>query len=430
MHNNKGDVMKEKIIDLKYGKLHLIKTKKFRSINIKILLKDIIKKEDITKRNFLTDYLVNSTKKYNSRKKLALKVQDLYSLHLSSFNTRVGNYLITRFNLSLLNPKYTEKSMLESSIDLFHEVIFEPNVKNNKFESSNFKIIKNNIESEIKTVKENTRLYASVRLLENIDNKPYSYRSFGYLEDLENINEKNLYDYYKEFLNKCDVDIYVMGEFDEKEMVSLIKEKLNFKTIKKPKSDLTIYHDTFKKNPNIIIENTTNNQSKLAIGCKTKDLTEFERKYVISIYNMIVGGGFNSKFMQIIREKKSLAYYINSNIIKADNLFLIQSGISHKNFEEVVKNIKEIMKNISKHSVTKQELDDAKMEYLSILDESMDNMDNYIENIVATDLLDLDDMDTRRKEIEKVTIEDIENVSKKIIFDTIYLLRGDDNEKK
>lgn len=44
--------MNYKCIDLKYGKLHLIQTKKFRSINIKILLKDEIKKEDITKRNF------------------------------------------------------------------------------------------------------------------------------------------------------------------------------------------------------------------------------------------------------------------------------------------------------------------------------------------------------------------------------------------
>ena len=66
--------MKEKIIDLKYGKLHLIKTKKFRSINIKVLLKDEIRKSDITKRNFLTDYLVLSTKKYKTRKTLALKI--------------------------------------------------------------------------------------------------------------------------------------------------------------------------------------------------------------------------------------------------------------------------------------------------------------------------------------------------------------------
>ncbi len=112
MHNNKGDKMKEKIIDLKYGKLHLIKTNKFRSINIKVLLKDIVKKEEITMRNFLTDYLVMTTNKYKTRKKLALKIQDLYSVNISSYNIRIGNYYVTRFKLSLLNPKYSEESIL------------------------------------------------------------------------------------------------------------------------------------------------------------------------------------------------------------------------------------------------------------------------------------------------------------------------------
>ena len=91
--------MKEKIIDLKYGKLHLIKTKKFRSINIKVLLKDEIRKNEITKRNLLTDYLVATTKKYNTRKKLNLKIQDLYSLYIGSFNNRIGNMFVTRFNI-------------------------------------------------------------------------------------------------------------------------------------------------------------------------------------------------------------------------------------------------------------------------------------------------------------------------------------------
>ena len=222
--------MTEKIIDLKYGKLHLIKTKKFRSINIKVLLKDKIVKSDITKRNLLTDYLVASTKKYNTRRKLSLKIQDLYSLYIGSFNTRIGNMLVTRFNMSLLNPKYTEESMLIESLDLLHEIIFNPNVKNNRFDTDIFNIMKKDLESEIKTVKENPRMYANIRMLENIGDLPYSYRGFGYLEDLENIDEKNLYLYYKEFLQKSDVDIYIIGDFDEKEIVSLVKEKLNFST--------------------------------------------------------------------------------------------------------------------------------------------------------------------------------------------------------
>lgn len=422
--------MNYKCIDLKYAKLHLIKTKKFRSINIKILLKDELKKEDITKRNFLTDYLVLTTKKYNTRKKLALKIQELYSLYVSSYNTRIGNYLVTRFNMSLLNPKYTEDCMLEESVSLLNEIIFNPNVKNNKFDSKLFNIIKNDIKTEIETIKENPKLYANIRMFQNMDSdKSYTYHCYGYLEDLEKITEKNLYEYYKEFLTKSSVDIYVIGDFEIDKIISLVKEKLDFKTLKKEKKDIYIYHDKISKKSKTIIEKSSFNQSKLSIGCKIDKLTDFERKYVINLYNMILGGGFNSKFMQEIREKKSLAYYIGSSVNKADNLLIIQSGISYKNFDKVINSIKNIMKSMSKGNVLECELAAVKTEYLSVLEETYDSMENILENYIASDLLNLDDYETRKEMIMKVSVDDIIKISKKVFIDTIYLLKGDSNEK-
>ena len=421
--------MKEKTIDLKYGKLHLLKTKKFRSMTIKVLLKTEIKKEDITKRNFLADYLVLTTKKYKTRQKLALKIQDLYSPYLSAYNTRLGNYLITKFTMSLLNPKFTEENMLTESLDLLREVIFNPNQTNNKFDKKSFNIIKNGIRNEIKTIKENPKDYANIKMLENMDNKaPYAICGYGYIEDLEQIDEKNLYEFYKEFLRTSLVDIYVIGDFKEKEIISLVKEKLNFKTLKKDKKDIYIKHTNFNK-PKTIIEKDNLNQSKLSIGCKLKDLTNFERKYVINIYNMILGGGFNSKFMQEIREKNSLAYYINSSLMKADNLLLIQSGISANNFKKVITSVKKIMKEMTKGNISLEELENSKTEYLSLLEEVYDSIDSILENYIATNLLDLDDFDKRKEEIKRVTIDDIINVSKKVYLDTIYLLEdgGDNN---
>ena len=212
-------------------------------------------------------------------------------------------------------------------------------------------------------------------------------------------------------------------------MISLIKEKLNFKTLKKEKKNIYITHNKINKKIKKVIEDSTFNQSKLAIGCKIKDLTDFERKYVINLYSMILGGGFNSKFMQIIREKKSLAYYINSSVNKADNLLLIQSGISYQNFEKVISNIQKIMKSIQKGDIKELDLEDVKTEYLSILEETYDNIDSIVENYIAADLLDLDDYETRKEMVKKVSINDIIQVSKKVQIDTIFLLKGDTNEK-
>ena len=421
--------MKTKEIDLKYAKLHLIKTKDFRSINIKVLLKDEIRKEDITKRNFLAEYLILTTKKYKTRQELSLKIQELYSLFLSAYNTRIGNYLITKFNLSMLDPKYTESCMLNDSLDLLSEVIFNPNQKNGKFDSNSFNIVKRGILNEIKTLKENPKDYANIKMFENMDkDAPYSYNGYGYLEDLEKIDEKNLYEYYKDFIKTASVDIYVIGNFDEKEMIKIIKEKLNFKTLKKEKIDIYVKNSINKEKT--IIEKDKFNQSKLAIGCKLKDLTDFERKYVINMYNMILGGGFNSKFMQEIREKNSLAYYINSSILKADNILLIQSGISANNFKKVVSSIKKIMKEMERGNIKESELENSKTEYLSLLDEINDSIDSILENKIATSLLNLDEFSVRKEKMKEVTIKDISNLAKKVHIDTIYLLEdGGNNEE-
>lgn len=422
--------MKEKIIDLKYGKLHLIKTKKFRTINIKVVLKDQIRKEDITKRNFLTDYLVLTTKKYNTKRKLTLKTQELYSLFLSAYNTRLGNFLVTKFALSFLDPKYTEDSMLEESIDLLHEVIFNPNVKNGMFQEEFFNVIKKDIKMEIETVKENSRLYTNIKMLEKLGyDKPYSYRGFGYLEDLEKITTKNLYEYYKEFLKTAAIDIYVCGNFDDERMINLIKEKLDFKTFKKDKCNILIGPEKVRVKPQEFIEESEFSQSKLSIGCKIGELSDFQFKYVLNIYNMILGGGFNSKFMQEIREKNSLAYYITSSINKADSVMLIQSGISYKNYHKVVTQVKNIMKKVTKGDISEEDIKNAKLEYLSILEETNDNIENVIESKIVQDLLDLDDFSIRIEKIKQVTKEDIIAVAKKIKIDTIYLLKGEDDEK-
>lgn len=421
--------MKTKEIDLKYAKLHLIKTKDFRSINIKVLLKDEIRKEDITKRNFLAEYLILTTKKYKTRQELSLKIQELYSLFLSAYNTRIGNYLITKFNLSMLDPKYTESCMLNDSLDLLSEVIFNPNQKNGKFDSNSFNIVKRGILNEIKTLKENPKDYANIKMFENMDkDAPYSYNGYGYLEDLEKIDEKNLYEYYKDFIKTASVDIYVIGNFDEKEMIKIIKEKLNFKTLKKEKIDIYVKNNINKEKT--IIEKDKFNQSKLAIGCKLKDLTDFERKYVINMYNMILGGGFNSKFMQEIREKNSLAYYINSSILKADNILLIQSGISANNFKKVVSSIKKIMKEMERGNIKESELENSKTEYLSLLDEINDSIDSILENKIATSLLNLDEFSVRKEKMKEVTIKDISNLAKKVHIDTIYLLEDGGNDEK
>jgi len=421
--------MQYKKIELGSYNLHMIKTDRFKTVNVQIILSDKIKKEDITKRNFLSDMLTYSSLKYPTKKDISIASQDLYAANVYSTSYRLGNYYNTDINLYFLNEKYSEEGMTEKSIEFLSEIIFNPNVRDNKFDTSSFNVIKNNMRIQIESVKEDTRKYSMIKMLENMGKEePYSYHGFGYLEDLEKITEENLYEYYKEFIKSSSVEIFVIGNIEFDYIEKIIRDKFKFNVYKKKKENPTIVHESIRSRAKTIIEEDDINQSKLTIGCKVSGLTDFEKHYVLTLYNIILGGGSESLLFQNVREKNSLCYYVNSSSNKVDNLIIISSGIAIENFKKTVSLIKKEISNIEKGNFSDEIIEQAKIRYKSVIDEIYDYPNQIISSYYASEILGVDFPDIRKKKIMEVTKEDIMKISKKIKIDTIYLLGGKTNE--
>lgn len=417
--------MQYKKVEVGSYNLHMIKTDRFKTVNVQIILSSEVVKEEITKRNFLADILTYSSKKYKTKRDISIASQDLYAANIYSTSYRLGNYYNTDINLYFLNEKYSEKNMTEKSLDFLSEIIFNPNVLDGKFDNDSFNIVKNNMRIQIESIKEDTRKYSMIKMLENMDkNSPYSYHGFGYIEDLEKITEANLYEYYKEFMTKSNIDIFVIGDINFNEIEKLIKEKFKFNIFKKKRKDPIIYHDTIRLRAKTVIEKDSINQSKLTIGCKLKGLTDFEKNYVLTLYNIILGGGSESLLFQNVREKNSLCYYISSTSNKVDNLLMISSGISKENFKKTLSLIKKEIKNMSAGKFSDEMLKQAKIRYNSVIDEIYDYPTQIISAYYASEVLDVDFPEVRKQKIMEVTKEDIIAISKKIKMDTIYLLEG------
>ncbi len=405
--------------------LHLIHTNRFKTITIRICLKDEIKKEEITLRNFLSSFLTYSTNTYQTKRDIVLHAQDLYAANIYTKSYRAGNYNMINFYLSTLAEKFTEEGMLEESIKFLADIIFNPNFNNEGKMMDAYNFLYHNLETEMKGIKENPTLYSAVRMLEVMDkDMPYSYREYGYLEDLEKITPAELKDYYKKIINNSLVDIYVIGEFDDDNIINLIDKYIVFETFKRPKKSQIINHKTLPKRIKIEHEETDGNQSKLTIGCKIGDLTEYELNYALTIYNLVLGGNSEAKLFRIIREEHSLAYYIYSSLYKLDHLMLIKAGISRENFDKTLKLVKKLMKEMENGNFTDKDIEFAKNSYLSMLKEVEDSQNAIIETYVAKDLLNLGDIEERKKMIMNVTKEEIVNVAKKVKMDTVFLLEG------
>ena len=88
--------------DLGSFNLHMINTDRFKTITISVLFHTPIIKEEITKRNILSDILLQSSKNYESKRSLTIKAEELYACDISTNNQRIGNYIFTGFNLQVL----------------------------------------------------------------------------------------------------------------------------------------------------------------------------------------------------------------------------------------------------------------------------------------------------------------------------------------
>lgn len=424
----------KKISNYSYN-LHIIKTDKFKTITIQVNFKRKVKKEEITARNMLINMLCESNSVYKTKRELEIATEELYDLGLKATSYMSGKYTIMTFDITLLNEEYTEPGMIDKSIDFLYNIIFKPNVikENNelKFDKESFKISYNLLKNRIQSIKESPGYYAKTRLLENIDQDTYyTYRTDGYIEDLNELNEAKLYKYYESILNSDILDIFVIGNINPSHIEKAINNKFKeIRTFKKPSLNHFIDSKKHRLRSKTIKEKLHINQSKLVLGYKIDKMTDFELRYVLNVYSYILGGGPDSKLFKNVREKNSLCYYISSSALPLYSLLTISAGINKKDFRKTLSLIKKEVHNMKRGKFSNDDIIKAKVTYINSLKELEDNPQSLLGLYTGIEYLKSDTLEDRFIKINKVTMNDVIRLASKIHLDTVYLLEGDINEK-
>ena len=415
--------------DMGSFKLHIINTDKFKTISVKVIFRSPIKRDEITIRNILSDLFMQSSKKYASKRELTIKAQDLYAADFSTSNSRLGNYITTTFHLNVLNDKYTEEGNFCEAIKFLGEIIFNPDVVDDKFNKEKIDIVKTNCRSALNSLKEDSSNYSLIRMLEEFDsNSPVSFRLSGYLDDIDKVNENNLFSYYQKMINYDFVDIFVLGDVNEDEIVKMFREYFKIRTIKKEKISYLLDEVNTKKKRQFN-EKSDNSQSKLSICCRTNGLSDYERNYVLTLYNIILGGGSDSKLFREVREENSLCYTIYSVPNKLDKILIIQAGIDKVNYDKTVKLVEKALDDMRNGKFNDSDISIAREYYLTALEEVYESSDRIIDNYLMMEIIGTDEIDVKREMIMKVTKDEIIRVAKKVKLDTVFLLEGVKDER-
>lgn len=413
--------------------LHVINTKKFKTITVEVNFREKFNPQNITTRNVLKTVLLNTNNLYKTERDLIKETENLYDLKLISSNTRIGEYSNLSFKIRFLNEKYTKQDMNEYSIDFLMNIIFNPDIVDNAFRKDILSKCKLKLEKEINSLNDNKLKYTLFKLLSTTKDKPYSYSSYGTLEELDKIDASSLYEYYKKIINDNYIDIFVVGDVNSADIKRIFKEKFKVNTFKKMDNNVLISALNPRKRIKRIVENDDANQSQLTLLCSLNELSDYERKYVLLVYNEMLGGSSNSLLFDTIREKNSYAYYINSLAKAYDNILIIYSGIEANKEAEVIKLVKKTLSNIEQGKFDDKLLESSKKTIISSIKASKDSPAGIINTYYAKTLVNSLLFDDRINKIKNVSREDIINISKKILLHTEYLLignnkKGDNNE--
>lgn len=411
-------------------KIHCIETNKFKTNLLSVFLTVPLNRKNVTSNALIPAVLRRGTKYLVSQEEISKKLEEMYGATFDCGIDKTGDNQILKFYLETINDEFLPngEQILNKAIDLLTDIVFNPLIENTCFKEAYVKSEKENLKKIIEAKIDNKDRYAYERCIEEMHkNETYGLYKYGYVEDLEKINSTNLFENYLQLIEKSKIDIFISGNIDEKEVIDYIKQKETIKKLDK-RTDIHMM-DSVASNknniePNIIEEKMNVTQGKLVIGTNV-DFNEENKKYKISLYNVILGEGANSKLFQNVREKEGLAYTTRSNYVRQKGNIYIRSGIEIENYEKAISVIKEQLEDMKNGKFSDEDLQNAKKYIISGLRTTMEEQDSEISYYFGQELSEKwTTFEEYEEEINKVTREDVVNVANGIKIDTVYFLRN------
>lgn len=407
-------------------KFHKIETNKFKTNLFAIFLSLPITKETVTKNALLVSILRRGTKEFESQELISKTLENMYGAAFDCGIEKSGDLHTMKFYLEVISDEFLpeKENLSKKALELLLSIAFDPYIENRAFKEEYVKQEKENLKQIIEGKIDNKASYALERCIEEMyKDKPYGLYKYGYIENLEKISSKELYEYYLEVLSDCKIDIFASGQM-ENDIENVVINDENIQKLKERKIDFEIDDKKEEiKEPKIVQDSMDVTQGKLVIGLDI--LKEVENiSYITMVYNTILGVGSNSKLFQNVREKASLAYTCGSNYVKRKEIILVRAGIEIENYEKALDIIKEQLSDMENGNFDDEDIKNAKNLIFSTIDGIEEEQDTEISYYFGQELAKSQiSIEEYRNKIEEVTKEQVIEIAKNIKINTIYFLK-------
>ena len=300
---------------------------------------------------------------------------------------------------------------VDSVLEIISDMLYNSTFKDEEFERERNVIFQ---EINMRTDDPKTRV---LDLMEEttLGDQPLGWDTAGPLETVKMHTKQQMIDYIDQRYFPNNMIVVVVGGFERKKTLETIKKYYGHA---KPK-EVPSYIPYLENQENLQIKFEKRKVAQSAIALAVKGLSEFdEDKYALDVLAGVLGGGMSSRMFEEVREKRGLAYYVRSaaECYLDSGIFFTFAGIDLPKVKEAVKVMINEYAIIRDTNVPEKELKKAKESLKGHMalafEDSMTVATSYglgqlIEGKVKT-------LDDEMAEIDKVTVEDVSRVAKRI----------------
>ena len=395
-------------------RIFLLDGKKFCT-NLLVLFFEIpLKRETATKTALLAEIL-----KREQWQDAVKQAEEYYGALWDVSVVKKGDRQLLLFSLETL--KAVE---MEEAVSFLRERVFAL-LKKDGISEKSLKRQKEILRRKLESIQDDKKAYARKRSLEETaEGTDYAVSGEGYLEDLEEINGKELFRWYRNLTETAAVKVFFCGDKGErKKVLSLRKEFPGNITDSLPRES-----EQAKKGPRFLQEQAEVVQARLIMGFSAA-VENGHRQAALLLLNHLLGGSPDSLLFQDVREEQGLCYDVKSYLEPLSPFLFIEAGIRQEDARKVGKQVLHCIEQMKKEGVSEKKLQQAKKNilrnYHTLSDSSWGMVDFFAEQALQGRELTTEKM---LRQIERIEAEDIMGAARHLELKTIYLLSGKEGQ--
>jgi len=248
-------------------------------------------------------------------------------------------------------------------------------------------------------------------------NHPYGRPVKGTMQSVAAITADDLHDYVRHVFARDKLVISVVGDIDAEELGKALDEIFGGLPAK---SELTAVADaspTLGPKREVIVMDVPQSVAQFGLrGIKRHD-HDFIPAYVLNY--IVGGGGFSSRLMEEVREKRGLAYSVYSNLYPYQHGAVFVGNVATKN-EAVGRSlavIQDELKRMAEQGPSEDELKSAKAYLTGAYALRFESSTSIASQLLWIQIEDLgsDYVKKRNDLVEAVTMDDIKRVAKRML---------------